>query len=129
MVNTSIYTQDLDFCEYASRRMNAVLRSNNHPANALDKEYESIYKRSLKDKRHRAVYIPYMTFKLNDALLMKDQRKRKNQLWWIWKKLVFDHTFLCGMQSSEDGLTNRTYNAILEMLYAEYKLKSQKKEC
>lgn len=129
MVNTSIYTQDLDFCEYASRRMNAVLRSNNHPANALDREYEKIYKRSLTDKRHRAVYIPYLTFKLNDALLMKNQRKRNNQLWWIWKKLVFDHTFLSGMQDCDDSLTNRTYNAVLDMLYKEYKHKKQKAVC
>ena len=129
MVNTSIYTQDLDFCEYASRRMNAVLRSNNHPANALDREYEKIYKRSLTDKRHRAVYIPYLTFKLNDALLMKNQSKRNNQLWWIWKKLVFDHTFLSGMQGCDDSLTDRTYNAVLDMLYKEYKHKKQKAVC
>lgn len=129
MVNIGNKIQDIDFCEYASVRMNSVLRSCNHPANAYDSEYERIYKETIADHRYVSVYVPYMTFKLNNALLMKNQRKRKNQIWWIWKKLVFDHTFLCGMQSSDDSLTNRTYNAVLDMLYNEYKYKKQKVTC
>lgn len=129
MVKTSIYTQDLNFCEYASRRMNGVLRSTTHPANAVDSEYEDIYKRSLKDKRHCSVYVPYMTFKLNNALLIKNRQKRANEIWWIWKKLVFDHTFLNGMKESEDGLSQRTYDAVLEMLYEEYSHQKRKEVC
>lgn len=129
MVNTSKYTQDLNFCEYASRRMNGVLRSNNYPANAFEKEYERIYNRTLKDKRNRFVYVPYMTFKLNNALLMKDQRKRENEIWWIWKKLVFDHSLLNGADGCKDYLINRTYIAVLEILYGEYKRKKPEVVC
>ena len=112
---------DPGFAAYVSKRMTQVFNSNKRAYNYVDKEFERISENLECDDRYFSVYIPYLTYKLNDALLIKKRWKRENEIWWLWKTLMLDVTLFPYLHPmEEDSLPQRVINAVMDILSKEY---------
>ena len=120
---------DPGFAAYVSKRMTQVFNSNKRAYNYVDKEFERISENLECDDRYFSVYIPYLTYKLNDALLIKKRWKRENEIWWLWKTLMLDVTLFPYLHPmEEDSLPQRVINAVMDILSKEYTSKQVQKK-
>lgn len=120
---------DPGFAAYASKRMTQVFNSNKRAYNYVDKEFERISQNLECDDRYFSVYIPYLTYKLNDALLIKKRWKRENEIWWLWKTLMLDFTLFPYLHPNEENsLPQRVINAVMDILSKEYTSKQVQKK-
>ena len=120
---------DPGFAAYVSKRMTQVFNSNKRAYNYVDKEFERISENLECDDRYFSVYIPYLTYKFNDALLIKKRWKRENEIWWLWKTLMLDVTLFPYLHPmEEDSLPQRVINAVMDILSKEYTSKQVQKK-
>lgn len=120
---------DPGFAAYVSKRMTQVFNSNKRAYNYVDMEFERISENLECDDRYFSVYIPYLTYKLNDALLIKKRWKRENEIWWLWKTLMLDVTLFPYLHPMEENsLPQRVINAVMDILSKEYTRKQAQKK-
>ena len=120
---------DPEFAAYVTKRMTQVFKSKKRAYNYVDMEFERISENLECDDRYFSVYIPYLTYKLNDALLIKKRWKRENEIWWIWKTLVLDVTLFPYLHPMEENsLPQQVINAVMDILSKEYTSKQVQKK-
>lgn len=116
---------DPEFFEYANKRMEKVINSGKHAYNYKDEVYDDISENLVQDEKYLAVYIPYLTYKFNEALLIKKRWKRENEIWWIWKKLISDFTLIpFSLFLKTDSFPQQVIGAVTDILTRDY-LKEQ----
>ena len=120
---------DPGFASYVSKRMTQVFNSNKRAYNYVDTEFERISENLECDDRYFSVYIPYLTYKLNAALLIKKRWKRENEIWWLWKTLMLDVTLFPYLHAMEENsLPQRVISAVMDILSKEYTSKQVQKQ-
>ena len=120
---------DPEFAAYVNKRMTQVFNSKKQAYNYRDEKFERISENLELDDRYFSVYIPYLTYKLNNALLIKKRWKRENELWWIWKTLMLDFTLFPYLNfMEENSLPQRVIGAVMDILSKEYASKQNQKK-
>ena len=125
-IEFSVY--DPEFAAYVNKRMTQVITSKKHAYNYRDEVFARISENLELDDRYFTVYIPYLTYKFNNALLIKKRWKRENELWWIWKTLMLDFSLFPYLKfMEENSLPQRAISAVMDILSKEYTSKQSKK--
>ena len=118
-----MWLDDEAFVAFANERMNEMLRRHHR----VDPVFEEMDEGFDEEDAYIVPIVEYLSCSLHKALLCKNKRRRKQEVWWVWYEVAMQGYYVQLFMPYYETLVEELRMELMPMIHREYMQRKGKK--